>query len=59
MIDDPIVEEIHQIRRKHAAEFNFDIAAICDEYRRLEKQSKLKLVSHPPKQPLKQTESKP
>ena len=57
MIKDPIVEEIHKIRYEHAAKHNFNVAAICAEYREREKQSKLNLVSRPPKQPLKQTES--
>ena len=55
MITDPIVEKIHKIRREHAKKFNFNVAAICAEYREREKQSKLRLVSRPPKQPLKQT----
>ncbi len=57
MINDPIVAEIHKIRREHAEKFSFDVAAICAEYREQEKKSKLKLVSRSPKQPLKQTGS--
>lgn len=49
MIRDSIVEELHQIRRTHAEEFKFDVNAICEEYRRQEKQSKLQVVSLPPK----------
>lgn len=51
MIIDPIVEEIHKIRREHAAKFNFDVAAICADYRKREKRSQLNLVSCSPKQP--------
>lgn len=57
MIKDPIVEEIHKIRHEHAAIFNFDVAAICAEYREREKRSKLHLVSRSSKQPFKQTGS--
>ena len=57
MIKDPIVEEIHKIRHEHAAKFNFDVAAICADYRKREKQSKLHLVSRSPRQPLRQTGS--
>jgi len=57
MINDPIVEEIHKIRREHASKFDFDVAAICADYRQREKQSKLQLVSHSPKRRLKQTGS--
>lgn len=27
--NDPIIEEIHRIRREYAARFNFDIRAMC------------------------------
>ena len=57
MIDDPIVEEIHKIRREHAAQFNFDVAAICADYREREKRSKLKVVSRPPRLIPESTES--
>lgn len=49
MIKDPIIEEIHQLRNEHAARFNFDIAAICADYREHEKKSKLNIVSRAPK----------
>ena len=57
MIKDPIVEEIHKLRREHAAKFNFDVAAICADYRKREKHSKLNLVSCTPKQPPKRAEA--
>ncbi len=55
MIHDPIVEEIHKVRKEHAEKFRFDIAAICADYRKRQKQSTLKLISRPPKPLLKQT----
>ena len=29
MFNDPIIEEIHKYREKHAAKFNYDIKKIC------------------------------
>lgn len=49
MIRDSIVEELHQIRRAHAEEFKFDLNAICEDYRKQEKESKMRVVSLPPK----------
>jgi hypothetical protein len=57
MIRDPVVEEIHKIRQEHAAKFDFNLAAICDEYRELETKSPLEPVSLPARPPLKQTGS--
>jgi hypothetical protein len=37
MWEDPIVAEIRKVRDEHAAKFNYDIAAICDDIRRQEK----------------------
>ena len=46
---DPIVEEVRKIRDAHAAKFNHDLKAICEDFR--EKQIALKrpVVSFPPK----------
>ena len=49
MWEDPIVAEIRRIRNEHAAKFNFDIAAICEDIRRLEKESGGQYVSFPPR----------
>jgi len=49
VIQDPIVEDIHKIRRENAAKRNFDMGAIYQQFRELEKRSKLKMVSLPPK----------
>ncbi len=49
MIQAPIVEDIHKIRRENVAKLNFDISAIYQQFRELEKRSKLKMVSLPPK----------
>ena len=34
---DPIVEEIRKIRDAHAAKFQFDLHAICEDLRKQEK----------------------
>jgi urease accessory protein UreF len=49
MWTDPIVEEIHQIRAEHAAQFNYDVAAIGDDLRKQEQQIGKKFVSFSPR----------
>ena len=39
MIDDPIVNEIRQIRQAYAETFNNDLHAICEDLRRQERES--------------------
>ena len=39
MTDDPIVNEIRQIGRAYAEQFNFDLHAICEDLRRQERES--------------------
>jgi len=39
MIDDPIVNEIRQIRQAYAERFNNDLHAICEDLRRQERES--------------------
>ncbi|MEO7298064.1 MAG: hypothetical protein ABI042_05750 [Verrucomicrobiota bacterium] len=34
MKTDPILEEIRRQRDEHAKQFNYDLAAICDDHRR-------------------------
>ena len=34
MWKDPIVEEVRKIRQEHAAKFNYDLKAICEDIRR-------------------------
>jgi hypothetical protein len=47
MWKDPIVEELHKIRRDYAKKFNFDPKAIFDDLKQQEKNSELKIVSFP------------
>ena len=44
MWKDPIVEEVHRIRKKLSAKFNHNIDAICADAREREKESGRKLV---------------
>jgi hypothetical protein len=39
MIDDPIVNEIRQVRQAYAARFNNNLHAICEDLRRQERGS--------------------
>ena len=49
MRDDPIVDEIRKIRKKHTDKFNGDLHAICEDLRRQERESGRKFVSYPPR----------
>lgn len=46
---DPINEEIHKYRAEHARKFNFDLAAICEDLRALQRSRNLKAVRLPAK----------
>ena len=50
---DPIVEEVRKIRDAHAAKFQFDLHAICEDLRKQEKTCGHPVVSLPPKRILK------
>ena len=52
---DPIVDEIRNIRHEHAARFNFDLHAICEDLRKKEKTCGHPLVAPSPKPPVKAT----
>ena len=52
MSQDPIVEEIHCIRVKHAAQFGNDIHAICEDARKRQAQSNSLIISRPARKPL-------
>jgi hypothetical protein len=49
MWEDPIVAEIHRIRKKLAAEFNFDIPAFFADLRKRQAASRARLVPQPKK----------
>jgi len=46
---DPIVEEVRKARQGHAREFHHDLAAICNDLKRIERECGHRLVSLPPK----------
>ncbi|MBW4605592.1 MAG: hypothetical protein KME29_40100 [Calothrix sp. FI2-JRJ7] len=46
MKEDPIIEEIRQVREAHAAEFNYDFWAIYKDVKESEKKSKRTYVSY-------------
>lgn len=46
---DPIVEEVREIRNAHAASFNYDLHAICEDLREKEKSYSHRVVSFSPK----------
>ncbi len=47
--EDPIVAEIRAIRKAHAEKFNNNLHAICEDIRRLQRESGRKYVTLPPR----------
>jgi hypothetical protein len=43
-MSDPIVEEVRQIRMAHARRFNFDLDAICEDLRDVQRHCGHKVV---------------
>ena len=56
-MEDPIIEEIRDIREEHAAEFNYDLDAVFADFKRLEAESKRPRVSFGPRRVEKQIQS--
>ncbi|MDQ3583844.1 MAG: hypothetical protein M3495_20590 [Pseudomonadota bacterium] len=52
MWHDPIVEEVRRIRDKHAKRFNYDLHAICEDFRKMQSESGHEVVSRQPRRPL-------
>lgn len=48
MWQDEILEELHRIREEHAKFFNYDIKAICGDWRRKQAQSGMTFVTLTP-----------
>jgi hypothetical protein len=46
---DPIVEEVRRSRDEHARKFNYDLSAICEDLRRIQRESGHKVVRLPAK----------
>jgi len=49
MWKDPIVEEVRRVRDAHAARFNYDLRAIYEDFKALERASGRQYVCLPPK----------
>jgi hypothetical protein len=59
MHEDPIVNEVRKVRDEHAASFNYQLSAIIDDIRRLERESGRKYVNYPPRRVPKSDSAKP
>lgn len=57
MNPDPIVDEVRKAREAHAAQFQYDLVAICRDLKKKERQSGHPVVSKPPRLRLKPTGS--
>ncbi len=57
MIEDPIVAEIRQHRKAHAAEHGHDLKRIVESLRKRERESDREVLNPGPKQLLNQTGS--
>jgi len=53
MLNDPIVEEVREVRRRHAERFNFDLRAIAEDLMKKQERHSDRLVSLLPKKPRK------
>lgn len=52
MWQDPIVEEVHRIRDEHARRFDYDLHAICEDFREKQLLSRRVVVSRQPRRPV-------
>ena len=55
-MEDPIVEEVRRLRDEYAAQFNYDLAAICADLKRIGRESKDPRVSFGPRRIKKPTD---
>ena len=55
---DSIVAEVRKIRDRHAAAFNYDLDAICQDLKKQEKKSRRKFIALPSKQATPSARSK-
>ncbi len=52
MWNDPIVEEVREVRNAHAKKFKYNLKAIVADLRKQQKMGKHKIVSFPAKAPV-------
>lgn len=48
MMEDTIIEELHQFREKWAAQFNYDVHALVADLRRSQQEENRQVVNLPP-----------
>lgn len=48
-MNDPIVEEVRRHRMEHTRRFGGDLNLICEDLRRLQRESGCKVIRRPPK----------
>lgn len=53
--DDPIVAEVRKARETHARRFGYDLARICRDLKRIERQCSHRIVRGMPRHILKRT----
>ena len=51
MWNDPIVEEIRNVRNEHERKFNYNLQAIVNDLKKQQKTSKRKYITLPPRKP--------
>ena len=51
MNNDPIVDEVRQVRDEYAKKFEYDLDAICRDLQKKQAQPGKQVVSFPPKRP--------
>lgn len=52
MWQDPIVEEVRRIRDDHERTFNYNLHAICEDFRKMQSSSGHKVVTRQPRRPM-------
>jgi len=48
-MNDPIVEEVRRYRMEHTRRFGGDLKLICEDLRRIQRESGCKVVRRPPR----------
>ena len=48
-MDDPIVDEVRRYRMEHTRKFGGDLNLICEDLRRIQRESGCEVVRRPPK----------
>jgi len=60
-VNDPIVEEVRRYRMEHTRKFGGDLNRICEDFRRIQRESGCQVVRRPPKllPPVKESQGGP